>query len=417
MAIFDPHKGSWFGLPDFGLTEFISDLSGKPRDPNTGGSQNFQSVPKNNYLSGTVLGIQNTDISGAFNNTPTTNQNPQPQQDKPKSDTGGGGGSPTYDPASFGDPNNPDLSNDFKKQEYQKYLDAQNAANEARRREEETRRGIESGYNDYVANLRGLETDFGNRQQSDIDSASRTYETIFGGLTDEKQASMDKLAANRGVVETRKEGSIKDLKQNLSDVMRAATMQFGAAGAGDTSATMVMLPYAYTKLAGAQAGGIHKQANEQQFEIDQKEIDLDMEFKRLWNQTELEKESKLQGIKQYYGDAISKVKEAIAKAPLDKANALAALNMALLQEAKSAMRTLESDIRKRQDGLKDWALERMAQLNDAKIQLQGTSNFNPRDIVFKELAGVGAVNTNSGGYDLSFNPLALAQKRREEYLA
>lgn len=35
------HKGSWLGLPDFGRTEAISDKLNIPRDPTTGGSQNY----------------------------------------------------------------------------------------------------------------------------------------------------------------------------------------------------------------------------------------------------------------------------------------------------------------------------------------------------------------------------------------
>lgn len=291
------------------------------------------------------------------------------------------------------------------------------AREERDRRERETRNAIESGYGQYVSNLQRLENSLGAQRDDDIGSASRTYETIFGGLTDEKEASKEKLAANRGVVESRKTESISDLKQNLQDILRGATMQFGAMGAGDTSATRVMLPYAYTKLAGTQAGNIHRQANEQNFEIDQKEIDLDMEFTRLWNQTEIEKESKLQEIRQYYGNAISNVRSAIASAPKDKANSLAALSMSLLQEAQSNLRALETETRAKQDSLKNWALQRMGQLNDARLELAGSANFNPRDIVFNELQGVGVVQPSSRGQEMAFNPMAIAQKRREEFLA
>ncbi len=38
------HPGSWFGLPEFGITERIGDLLGLQKDPQSGGSQLYDDV-------------------------------------------------------------------------------------------------------------------------------------------------------------------------------------------------------------------------------------------------------------------------------------------------------------------------------------------------------------------------------------
>ena len=291
------------------------------------------------------------------------------------------------------------------------------AGEEARRREDEARGAIEGGYSAYENNLKGLETDYAQSETEDIGSASKTYEQIFGGLTDQKTTNLDKLAAGRTAVDTRKAQSIKDLQQNLGNTMRAATMNFGAMGAGDTSATRVMLPYAYTKLAGAQEGSITKQANEQQFDIDQETRDTELQFSDMWRQTEIEKESQINGIKQYYGDAIRNVKTALAQAPLDKSRDLAALSQSLLAEAQSNLRQLEAEDRNRKEQARTWATNRMAQLNDMKLSLANSANFSPQAITFQELSAGGIGPTSGVGSDGMYNPMAVAQKKRQDYLA
>lgn len=289
------------------------------------------------------------------------------------------------------------------------------ASDEVRRREEETRRGINSGYDQYESGLRGLQGSYEGERDSSLASAADVYDKIFGGLNEQKQANVDKLAAGRTAVDTRRADSIKDLKSNLSNTVRGMSMQMGAMGAGDTSAAKVMMPYAYTKIAGQQEGGIQRQANEQLFEIDQEERNTNLAFSQMWKDTEVEKTKELDGIRERYGTAIRNVQTALAQAPLDRQRELASLSQSLLQEALANLRTAEARIEQDRKDIKTWATNRLSALNDAKIQLSGNANFSPRDIVFDELkmAGSNPTMADVGGYD--WNPLAAAKKVRDEY--
>ena len=291
------------------------------------------------------------------------------------------------------------------------------AAAEARRREEQARNEINSGYDQYVSKLGGLETGYGQQRDESLTSASKIYDQIFGGLADQKKTNMEKLAASKTQVKDTTNFSIKDLQQNLSNIVRGMGMQLGAMGAGDTSASKVMMPYAYTKIAGQQEGSIRNQSNQQLFEIDQQERDTELQFTEMNRQTEIEKENQLQGIRDYYGDAIRNVQMAMTNAPLDKAKDLASLSQSLLSEAMSNLRNLETETRQRQNDIKNWATSRMSELNNAKLQLAGSANFSPKDIVYNELQMLNSPQVtgqaNSAEY---FNPLAAAKKIREEYL-
>lgn len=374
------------GLPDFGITE---------------------------RLAGAISGGRTSDLSNAVTGQtsaytpPTSNQTPAPQYGPqlpygpavPKISSTG-----TSNPA--GQVLGVSVSNNGVDQ----------ASEDARRREEETRNAINSGYDSYLSGLGGMQNSLQAGQEAEMGSASKTYEQIFGGLTQQKTTNFNKLQAGREAVGTRQAQSIKDLQQNLANTLRGASMQFGAMGAGDTSATRVMLPYAYTKLAGAQEGSIRNQANDQLFQIDQQAQDTELQFSDLWRQTEVDKENQLQGIRNYYSEAIRNVRTAMAQAPLDKANSLASLNQSLLSEAMANLRQLEAENRQKQENLKTWASTKMAELNNAKLQLQNTASFTPQDISWSNLPTMGAQSTANTRSDLSYNPMLLASKRRSEYL-
>lgn len=322
------------------------------------------------------------------------------------------GGVPPVDMSFYAGWNDPNaILNDWKNTYQQKLGQGSNLSDEVRRREQETRNAIESGYNDYVNNLMGLQSQYETNKSESLGSASKVYDQLFGGLTEQKQSNLDKLQAGKQEVQARQASSIKDLQQNLSNVLRGATMQFGAMGAGDTSATRTMLPYAYTKMAGAQEGDIRKQSNDQQFQIEQQSRDTEAKFAEMWRQTEVDKETQLQGIRDYYGSAIQNVQSAMARAPADKAQALAGLNQSLLQEALANLRNLEAEDRQNKENVKTWATNRMSELNNMKLQLAGSANFSPQDILWNELSVQGA-SPGTSNQGMNFSDYVTATRKK-----
>lgn len=319
---------------------------------------------------------------------------------------------------SSGGSSGPDLSNPVKQTDYargqgydtwQQYLDAQNSV---ANRENEIRNTINSGYDSLLSNYQNLIPFYEGQQNTQLQSAQDIYNQIAQGLGQTKDTAMDKLGIARNQVQSNVSNSAKDLQQNLLGVIRNTGMQLGAMGAGDTSASNVMAPYAYTKLAGQEYGKIQRQGNDQLFQIQTQEKDTENQYNQMVNQAQIEKEQQLQGIRNQFGGIISQIRSQMASVPAEKAQALANLQNNLLQQAQSRLSQIEGYYINLQSDMQNWAQNRMAQLNDAKIQLSGSGNFNPQDIVYQELQARNMANQTptSTAY---WNP-EIMRKRREE---
>lgn len=411
----ESHPGSWsiFGyqLPDYGLTEKLTTNRTADNGSNLLGPQQAAAPTYN----GPIASYPNKSTGGTVLGTNTSNQ-PTPTR-QPANNTPGN----YWDDAKNEGYYNGQLYRDANQWRQASGMDpygGSSASDEVRRREEETRNGIRSGYGQYKTGLEGLKTSYEGERDNSLLSAAEIYDKIFGGLTEQKTTNEQKLEAGRGAVNLRTSESIKDLKDNLNTTVRGMSMQMGAMGAGDTSAAKVMMPYAYTKLAGQQEGGIRKQSNEQLFQIDQEERDTNLTFSQMWKETEVEKVKQLDDIKERYGTAIRNVQASLAQAPLEEQQALTSLNQSLLQEAMTKLRTAEANIEQDRKDIKTWATNRLSSLNDAKIQLGGNANFQPKDIVFDELKMMGSTAptmANASSYD--WNPISAAKKVRDEYYA
>lgn len=299
--------------------------------------------------------------------------------------------------------------------------DAERARRDAERarREQEARDNISRGFDQYERNLQGLIPTYQDQMNTALGSAEAQYQNIFGGLQQQKQSSLDKLQGQAGQVKTMAANSIEDLKRNLNQTVRGMGMQLGAMGAGDTSATQVMMPYAYAKLAGVQEGGIQRQQNDQLFQISQAEQETENQFNTLWGQTETEKINSLQNIRDTYGGYINNVRNAIANAPVERAQALQGLLEGLLTEASNKLTALESQDRQYKASLQDWAMGRMSELNNMKLEIANSANFNPLDIYFNELQMANAAGGMSSNQDQWNNPqflLAMGKNKRDSFL-
>jgi len=281
---------------------------------------------------------------------------------------------------------------------------------EAQARDAAIRAQIEQGYGALRSGYENLIPYYEQEGQRRIGQVGDTYQTILGGLDQAKQAGMDKLGLAKTEVERRQAGSIADLKQNLNQVMRNTGMTLGAMGAGDTSASQVMAPYAYTKMAGQQFGQIGRQANDQFGQIDQKNVDLEQQYGQMYNQTEIEKSNAIEMIRSDIGSQIARIREMIPQVDAQKAQALAGLEQSLLSQAQQQLAQIQAEDRQRKDSLQQWALQRMSQLQDAQLSIRNTANFDPQAITFNALQSVGAM-PSYGQSESYYNPNL---KRRQE---
>lgn len=405
-----PHTGAW-GTPDFGLTERLSNYFGQGRTSSGGsnmlGDQSQTTLVPAGTSGGTPKFAQ-SGTSGAYGISSKT----QPGQvrgattDLPSATKTSTQTSTQSQNSSPGSGYFWDAADGWKQ--------SSGGTSEVDARESQLRGTIDSGFSALKQGYNDLLPYFQQEGDRRVSQVGDTYNTIFGGLDQAKQAGMNKLGMAREEVGRRSANSIQDLKQNLNQVMRNTGMQLGAMGAGDTSASQVMAPYAYTKMAGQEFGGIQRQANDQFGQIDQKGVDLEQEYGQMYNQTEIEKSQQIEMIRSEVGSQIARIREMIPQVDAQRAQALAGLEQSLLGQAQQQLMQIQAEDRQRKDSLQQWALQRVAQLQDAQLQMNNTANFDPQAIAFNELKSVGGMPAYGQDQEMAYNPALLAQKRRQE---
>lgn len=234
--------GSWFGLPELGLSEL---LGGNTKSIGGTGASIY-SVP--DYRSKASLLT-------------------------PYAQAGGAGGSVKGDSDSIvynSYPSAPSATRDVGSTGY----NLQEATNSQKEADERTRSSINDTYKSYTKELDRLAGYLPNWEREDTNQLIGNFDYAGQQLGVARDTAMNKLGISRSNVEQNTAKSINDLQQNLRNMMKATNMQLGAMGAGDSSASQVMAPYAYAKLGSQNRNQVLDQRNSQLSDIDMKELDV-----------------------------------------------------------------------------------------------------------------------------------------------
>ncbi len=414
------HSGSWtipgtnIPLPDFGITEKVADFFGQSKNVQ-GGSQLRQgtvfNVGKVPYqYSQTPVKVSPTttyipDAGGGYYSQSQPQPQPQPQPQTQQTSSGGGGGN------SGGSAPNPETTYVFDSSLgiMRKLADIQR---EQAERENRIRGEIENTYKGITERLDKLAGLYPQWEQEDVGRLQKTYETQLSDIGTEKQAAEKKLGLAREDIERRKKLGMQEISQNLRQLLKATGMQLGAMGAGSSSAAEVVAPYALSKEAARSQAQVIRGANEQLAEIDRKAVDVQTIYDQEKNNLERWLQEKRQQIADAYRQLKSGIEQAKMNADENRMRALTALDTSLLQNAVQMANYYEQQANQYRLALDEWVRNRMAQLNNFKLQMQQSGNFNPQDIVYSELRGIQGLPQRAE--DVFLNPMALIKKRRKE---
>ena len=276
------------------------------------------------------------------------------------------------------------------------------------------RSNIESGFSQYLANLDRLAGLVPQMQQEQQGYVGQQFESMLGQLGTEKQAAEQQLGTYRQDVQSRKQAGLEEIAQNLRNLMKATGMQLGAMGAGSSSASQVIAPYALAKQGSRAQAQVIKGANEQLSELDRKMIDVQKTYDTQKSQIEQWKAEKMAEIGNIYNDLKFKIEQAKANAPIDKMNALNNLDQTLLQNALQMANYYEQTANQYKMNLDQWVRDRVSQLQDYKIQLSQSANFNPVELTYDALRGL--QGQPQASYEF-YNPVLIQQIRKRLGLA
>jgi len=384
------HIGSW-GLPEFGVTEWL----GREIAKLGGGYAPLTSQLGSNLLGGGTVYAQEPTTGTVYPTTytPPTKENVLRTTTIP---TGSGGGSQSAQQP---------LQNVITQGESE-------AERQAREAKERAMGAIESGYGEYVNQLDQLAGLYPQWQAEDISRAQQQGQLMEQELGTQKAGAEQQIGLYKQDVETRKGTSLEELAQNLRNLLKATQMRLGALGAGSSSASQVIAPWAIAK-QGARAGAqVIGSANQQLADLDKKLIDVQTTYDTQLTEIKKWVNEKVQDIANIYRNYKAQIDQLKANAPVAKANALAQLDTALFQNALSQINMYKQAALQQAIALDAWAKDRSATLQDMKNQLAQVSQYQVQTPNYEPLKGIDQQAVASAGE--FWNPALLKKQIREQ---
>ena len=340
-----PHSGSWFGLPDFGITESIGRILGAPKTAQ-GGSNIFgnSQVPSSSAQQAPSTTSTNTgSVLGTSTQAPTSPVNTQPT-----ADIGGGSSGPSY--------------------------------------EDQMRSQIDSGYNNYFAELdkqlAGLSTQRGAQENI----ANTSYNTNLTDLGLQRDSNLQGLNQQRDIVNTNQVKTLKDVSSNIRNLMNAGNTYLGSMGAGDSSAVN-QYAYGLTKLGSQQRGDVMSQSQSQLNEVAGREANLNNIFMQEKNRLAGERDTKIQEIATWFADAQNKLSTAKANGQLAKSQDLQSLTTNMYNAALQQLNNIQNMYAQRSSALENWAMSNATNLNQLKQNMAQIAQFKAQPLSVGSISG------------------------------
>lgn len=383
-------------LPEFGVSERISDAMGISRNQQGGsnlrGNSIVSPVPASQTSSavrgsgGTLPGFN----SGVGSSSPTGGRAPAPV---PTPASGGGGGSgPARDPHI-----NPATG---------VWDDEYYARNNQPNEYEKIRGTINSGFDSYV---RSLDEQLGLLPEK-YDNLMGNITNLYGGQKGtidinrtNQNASLDKANTD---VDT---GQVKTLR-SLSDTFRqsldAGNTKLGSLGASDSSATP-MYSYALSLQDNKNRGNVLEQTNAMKNDIQLKRTQVNSTLDDEINKLDTWKNSQLSDLATWLQDNKSKIAGAKGIAERERSTALANVDMSAL----SRLQQLDDQFTNYKQSLSQWALGHQSQLDTVLASIGKIAQVDAPKYVQQGIDSAIDASRSANPADLfGYNPFGTSRK-------
>jgi len=243
----------------------------------------------------------------------------------------------------------------------------------------------------------------------------RLYQSQLGELETSKQAALGKLPAYRQQVSQMRAESIRDLYQQMRNMLRAGGAYLGGVGAGDSSAVQAY-GTVLSKAAMRGSADIAKQAMNMMNEINMKEQDIINTFNQQKAQLDTWKAGELAKIADWYREKKAAIDEAKATASQQEQLALAAAEQDVINQALARINALDQQAQQWDVAMQEWAINRLAQIDDLKAQYPELAKWQPTEINVPQLKGLAGLGPRGSVADWFINPYALRRRKEEERL-
>ena len=250
-------------------------------------------------------------------------------------------------------------------------------------------------------------------KEEKLGTIGNLYQTQLGELGGAQEAARQRLEGYRGEIRTDQAQNLKALAESMRNWARAGQIQLGSWGAGSSSATP-MYQYALAKEAGKRGTDIARQSSAMFNDLRMKEEDINLAYNQSKSQLDTWKTEQMGAITDWYNTQLSNIEQQKATASGEKARALASAENSLIQEAYNRLLNIQDQAQQWDAAMREWAINRLAGIDDMKMSLGQMANYSPQQIVWNELQGMGSMPQQS--YE-AWNPYARKAREEEERFA
>lgn len=235
-----------------------------------------------------------------------------------------------------------------------------------------------SGPSDYEQYLNSLYSTLGsayNKMEGDLtpmyDRRAQGINDIFNsanqGIDLQGQQGQNTINSQRQGVETNQVRSLKDLSNAITQSYGSFSNQLGNMGAGDSSASRVMLPYALSRTEAQQRGQLNRTTADQMSKINESEAKLKSDVMIEKNKLEQGKIGEMASLGEWFDNA----KMQISQMRLGDAKAAGAQVMEL---ALKKLQGIEDTYNNKKTALESWALSNSSNLAQLKQNMSATTD-------------------------------------------
>jgi hypothetical protein len=344
----------------------------------TGGIRNYSIVPEAHAAEGEVLGTSTNPINTGMQSNPSA----------PQSFYSG--------PSSFGDPNNPDLSNPDKVTDYNAWKASQGTGSSGPSAEElyaqSMRNQIGSGYDSYFSQLDAMIGGLSDRRTAQEGIANTSYNTNLTDLGLQKESNQADLNAQGVKTEQNQVKTLKDISSNIRNLMNAGNTYLGSMGAGDSSAVN-QYAYGLTKLGSQQRGDVQTQTAQILSDIADRGSKLNNVYMQEKNRLAGEKDTAIQQIAADFSDAQIQLQQAKANGQLAKSQDLQTLTTNLYNTAVKKLTDIDNAFKTRTSQLETWAMNNSTNLSQLKQNMASIGAFQAPKQTTSQISGTPQVDS------------------------
>lgn len=355
-TLFSPTKGTWFGLPDFGITETLGYTQPQPQQSVYTPTQNMSSAPAMSpaYTTSGTPNYTTQSKPVQTQSQPTQQQTSSPITADVLKNTFG-----------FNDQNviNSILNDPTKVQQYQNELNGgqSNDYNNQIMQEVENAYNQRMNYiNDQEQNLRAGEQDF-------YKSYTTPYDLGLPQLAASRDKGLANLAEQQTEVTDARDNALTAARKLYDEQSAAARQRFGGVSSAAVAANQILdranrenfgtIQGSYTK----NIGGILAQKGA-----------LERDYEYNTQQLNLQREAALSQARNDFRDRLNAINSMRSEAAANKS----ALRLEALQDLRNISLQIEDQARQKQSTIELMKQQALINLNSALAALQAESRFN-----------------------------------------